>query len=92
MSPFSSKLIPHFDTIRALRRKRKTWREVQAELEKQDCKAAISSIYEFFKRHSRRPAPLGWEEEEAKAVPTPTKPTAKKPKFNFNKEDSDILE
>jgi hypothetical protein len=90
MKPFQSKLNPHFELIRSLRRKRKTWCEIATELEALGMKAAPSSIYEYFKRHSRRPAPLGWEDpKEEKAAPSPN---AQLPKWMKPEERPDDLD
>ena len=67
MRPFHSKLNPHYEFIRTLRKRRKTWREIVEELAGLGMKTCPSAVYEYYKRHSRRPYPFGWEDE-----PTPT--------------------
>ncbi len=61
--PFQSSLEPHLETIRALRLKRRTWRQV-AETLKTECGLEIdpAAIYKFFKRRVRPSArqPLGF--------------------------------
>ena len=65
MKPFQSKLLPHFDLIRDLRRHRKTWKEISIELSNRGTTTAPNSIYEFMKRHIKRPVPYGFDEPAA---------------------------
>lgn len=68
MRPFCSKLNPYYEVIRSLRKRRKTWREIVEELAGLGMKTCPSAVYEYYKRHSRRPYPFGWVDEPA---PTP---------------------
>lgn len=64
--PFQSQLIPHFEVIKYLRKCRKTWREVAELLRPYGIQTSGSAVFQFYKRHSKRPAPLGFMEDEAK--------------------------
>lgn len=66
--PFQSQLNPHFQMIRDLRRHRKTWREIADQLRPLGVDTSGSAIFQFFKRHIKRPAPLGFE-SDVLAVP-----------------------
>ena len=59
--PFQSQLIPHFQLIRDMRRHRKTWREIADSLRPLGVDTSGSAIFQFFKRHIKRSAPLGFE-------------------------------
>jgi len=61
--PFQSQLIPHFQLIRDMRRHRKTWREIADSLRPLGVDTSGSAIFQFFKRHIKRPAPLGFESD-----------------------------
>lgn len=61
--PFQSQLNPHFQMIRDLRRHRKTWREIADQLRPLGVDTSGSAIFQFFKRHIKRPAPLGFESD-----------------------------
>jgi len=100
MKPFQSKLVPYFETIRSLRRSRKSWREIAEAITAQGTHTCQSSCYEFYKRHTKRPFPLGWEDEAPKAYPTakhtPTIPpihfTDRPRRFSYDpKADSDLI-
>ena len=71
MRPFHSKLNPHFDLIRSLRRHRKTWKQIVDELAGLGMTTCQSAVLEFYKRHSKRPCPIGWEDEEQKPFTGP---------------------
>jgi len=69
--PFQSKLTPFYDAIRAMRRQRKTWREVAEAISGLGTPTEASAVYKFAKRHSKRKA--GWGVEDDKPViVTPT--------------------
>ena len=69
--PFQSKLIPFYDSIRAMRRQRKTWKAIAEEITRQGTKTVPNAVYEFAKRHSKRKA--GWGvEDEKEVIVTPT--------------------
>ena len=57
--PFQSQLIPVFHEIRNLRRRRKTWREIAELLKPLGIETSGSAIFQFYKRHVKRPVPLG---------------------------------
>ena len=57
--PFQSQLIPVFNEIRSLRRRRKTWREIAELLKPLGIETSGSAIFQFYKRHVKRPVPLG---------------------------------
>src|ERR1700758_640093 len=63
--PWRSLLLPHLDEIRAMRRARRTWREIAADLRSMHgIKIAPSNVYRFFKRTGqRKKLPLGFEDE-----------------------------
>jgi len=68
--PFQSQLNPHFQLIRDMRRHRKTWREIADHLRPLGVDTSGSAIFQFFKRHINRPAPLGFESD---ILPVPKK-------------------
>jgi hypothetical protein len=61
--PFQSALIPHFELIKELRSKRKGWQEIADHLKMLGVTRDRGSVCAFFKRHRRRPAPMGMESE-----------------------------
>lgn len=78
-SPFKSKLAPHWEFIKRLRSQRYAWKEVAQELAKQGCTTCPSNVFRFFKRHRKRPVPLGYEDEGkaplGTATPVPARPS-----------------
>lgn len=61
--PFTSALEQHFEIIRALRLKKKTWREIAIILsEEHGTSTSFQNCFQFFKRYSRKSAPLGFPE------------------------------
>ena len=60
--PFQSKLHPHWETIRALRRGRKTWSEIAQVLTAQGCATSKQDVHAFYKRKVSGRMPLGFEE------------------------------
>ena len=61
--PFQSSLEPHLETIRALRLKRRTWRQVAAALKAEHgLEIDPAAVYKFFKRRVRPSTrqPLGF--------------------------------
>jgi hypothetical protein len=62
--PWRSLLLPHLDEIRAMRRARRTWREIATHLRAaHGIKIAPSNVYRFFKRAVQgRKLPLGFED------------------------------
>jgi hypothetical protein len=63
--PFQSKLTPHFALITEMRRKRQSWQEIVNHLKTLGITSDKGSVCAFFKRHRRRPAPMGMELEKA---------------------------
>ncbi len=59
--PFQSKLTPHFALISDMRRKRQSWQEITAHLKTLGITTDKGSVCAFFKRHRRRPVPMGME-------------------------------
>ena len=71
--PFQSSLEPHLETIRALRLKRRTWRQVAGVLKTEHgLEIDPAAVYKFFKRRVRPTArqPLGF--------PTPAAATSER--------------
>ncbi len=69
---FRSKLQPHWNLIRDLRRRRKTWAQIAEILTREHgCSTQTQSVYAFYKRKLKNPAPLGFEEEPSLAIPAP---------------------
>lgn len=64
MTPFASKLTEHYELIRGLRLKRRTWQQVADELENLGCITSASNVLRFYKRHRKRPFPIGCEPEQ----------------------------
>jgi hypothetical protein len=65
--PFQSKLTPHFALITEMRRKRQSWQEIVNHLKTLGITSDKGSVCAFFKRHRRRPAPMGMEMETPSA-------------------------
>ena len=65
--PFQSKLTPHFALITEMRRKRQSWQEIVNHLKTLGIASDKGSVCAFFKRHRRRPAPMGMEPETSPA-------------------------
>ena len=81
--PFQSKLHPFWDTIRALRRSRKTWSEIAEVLTGQGCATSKQDVHAFYKRKVNGRVPLGFEEPPAASPATVTKtPKPAVPKAN----------
>jgi hypothetical protein len=70
--PFHSILEPHFDFIRELRQRRKTWQEI-AELLFTDKGIRVThhAPYLFYRRKLKRAAKPHWEDESNSADPQP---------------------
>ena len=67
--PYESPLWQHLETIRALRRQRKTWAAIAAHLEEtHGLKTSLRTVRNFFKRARAGRVPLGFDETE-----TPTR-------------------
>jgi hypothetical protein len=80
--PFQSKLTPHFALIREMRRNRQCWQEIVNHLKTLGITSDKGSVCAFFKRHRRRPAPMGMEMETPSARRfVPTKPSLELPEL-----------
>jgi hypothetical protein len=65
--PYESPLWQHLETIRALRRQRKTWAAIAAHLEEtHGLKTSLRTVRNFFKRARAGRAPLGFDETETR--------------------------
>src|SRR5258707_12011282 len=61
--PYESALWQHLDTIRLLRRQRKTWAAIAAHLEQaHGLKTSFQAVHKFFKRASAARIPLGFND------------------------------
>jgi hypothetical protein len=61
--PYKSPLWPHLETIRLLRRQRKTWVAIAAHLEQTNgFKTSFRAVHKFFKRASTGHTPLGFND------------------------------
>src|SRR6516165_6180232 len=61
--PYESALWQHLETIRLLRRQRKTWAAIAAHLEQaHGLKTSIRAVHKFFKRASGARIPLGFND------------------------------
>jgi hypothetical protein len=61
--PYESALWQHLDTIRLLRRQRKTWAAIATHLEQaHGFKTSIRAVHKFFKRASGARIPLGFSD------------------------------
>jgi hypothetical protein len=61
--PYESAVWQHLDTIRLLRRQRKTWAAIAAHLEKtHGLKTSFQAVHKFFKRASAGRIPLGFND------------------------------
>ena len=70
--PFQSQLNQHFQLIRTLRKRRKSWQEIADHLKQQGTQTSASAILQFYKRHSKRPAPIGMIEPQAGTKTNPS--------------------
>jgi hypothetical protein len=65
-SPYTSQLWPHLETIRTLRRRRKTWRAIAKHLEDAcGIKLGVWTVRNFFKRSTSGSVPLGFRNAQA---------------------------
>jgi len=77
--PFQSKLTPHFALISEMRQKRQSWQEIVNHLGTLGITTDKGSVCAFFKRHRRRPAPMGMEME----TPSARRFVSQKASFNL---------
>jgi hypothetical protein len=83
--PYESPLWRHLDTIRALRRQRKTWAAIAAHLEEtHGLKTSLRTVRNFFKRARAGRAPLGFDESQtpARAIVLTDAPDTKNDRFS----------
>ena len=60
--PFRSILEPHFEFIRDLRQRRKTWRQItELLLTEKDIRVTVYAPYLFYRRKLKRAAKPNWE-------------------------------
>jgi hypothetical protein len=60
--PFRSILEPHFEFIRELRQRRKTWREItKLLLTEKDIRVTVFAPYLFYRRKLKRAGKSNWE-------------------------------
>ena len=70
--PFRSILEPHFEFIRELRHRRKTWRQItELLLTEKGISVTVYAPYLFYRRKLKRAAKLNWENS---TVDFPTRP------------------
>ena len=76
--PYESALWRHLDTIRLLRRQRKTWAAIAAHLEEaHGLKTSFRAVHKFFKRASAGRIPLGFNDSVLSAnIDRPPEPGA----------------
>ncbi|HUJ11143.1 MAG TPA: hypothetical protein VL171_14065 [Verrucomicrobiae bacterium] len=61
---FHSRLEPHVEFIRQLRRQGKTWEEIAERLRSQkDCPITFQGVYQFYRRRLKRCARPHWERD-----------------------------
>jgi hypothetical protein len=83
--PYESPLWQHLETIRALRRQRKTWAAIAVHLEEtHGLKTSLRTVRNFFKRARAGRVPLGFDESEtpARAIVLTDAPDTKKDRFS----------
>jgi len=101
--PFRSILEPHFEFIRALRQRRKTWRQITELLltEKNIC-VTVYAPYLFYRRKLKRAAKPNWENAESNSEAQPghpdvaasrpqSRPSPLPPQQNFQRPDQTKL-
>jgi hypothetical protein len=78
--PFHSVLEPHFEFIRELRQRRKTWREIADLLfTEKGLHVTFYAPYSFYRRQLKRAAKPHWESGAVTAPPATVKPSASAP-------------
>ena len=92
-APFTSRLWPHLETIRTLRRRRKTWRAITKHLEDAcGIKLGVWTVRNFFKRATSGRVPLGFRNAEATRElrkPNPASAGLRQPPKPFEEPDGD---
>ena len=72
---YHSVLEPHFDFIRELRQRRKTWQEIADLLHtEKGIRVTLYAPYHFYRRKLKRAKRPHWESEAAPGVSQPTRP------------------
>ena len=75
--PFRSILEPHFEFIRELRQRRKTWREIaELLLAEKDIRVTFHAPYLFYRRKLKRAAKPHWESAGNNSEFQPNRPNA----------------
>ena len=91
--PYTSQLWPHLETIRTLRRRRKTWRAITKHLEDAcGIKLGVWTVRNFFKRATSGRVPLGFRNAEAtreSRKPDPASAGLRQPPKPFEEPDGD---
>ena len=78
--PFHSILEPHFDFIRELRQRRKTWQEIaELLLSEKGVRVTFHAPYLFFRRKLKRAAKPHWENSPVGSQPAHPVATASRP-------------
>jgi hypothetical protein len=73
--PFHSVLEPHFDFIRALRQRRKTWQEIAGLLfAEKGIRVTFHAPYLFYRRKLKRAAKPHWEDTDNNSPNPPAHP------------------
>ena len=91
--PYQSPLWKHLETIRNLRRKRKTWAMIALHLEDaHGLKVSTATVFKFFKRATSGRVPLGFGDTEATLdlqKPIPVAAGLRQPAKPFEESDGD---
>ena len=73
--PFRSILEPHFEFIRELRQRRKTWRQItELLLTEKSIRVTVYAPYLFYRRKLKRAAKPNWENAGENSEPQATRP------------------
>ncbi|MGH7953316.1 MAG: hypothetical protein ACREFE_15580 [Limisphaerales bacterium] len=74
--PFQSILEPHFNFIRELRQRRKTWKQITELLfTEKGIRVTVFAPYLFYRRKLKRAAKANWENVENNSEVHPARPT-----------------
>jgi hypothetical protein len=90
--PYESPLWQHLETIRALRRQRKTWAAIATHLEEtQGLKTSLRTVRNFFKRARAGRVPLGFNGAETppRTIVLPDLPDRKNDPFSVEASSDD---
>ncbi len=75
--PFRSILEPHFDFIRELRQRRKTWRQItELLLTEKNIRVTVYAPYLFYRRKMKRATKPNWENAGNDSEAQPARPNA----------------